>query len=499
MHPDNSHPTSTASAAGRTAGKSVAWSFTGSVLAIATGLVWAVAIPRLLGPDDYGSLAVVNSLIEIAATVSGLGAAAVFARFHPTILAGSGRAAFAQAASLYIVVIAGLGTVLGAVVWLSLRSMGTLGPGYLVAVAGGVGAVLLAIFYGSNARLYGENRLREYSLWAPGKLMAAVVLVPLLHRWRGVAGAVYGLVAANGLGVLAMTIVSRPLTAHCFTRSSLRWLREFLPFGVLAMSASLTITATVRGGNIALAAIGTPSDQVAFFALGVNIVFQAQFLASSLGQGLVPTLSHLIERGDQQRAQEWIARCAKYQVVMGLLFVATVLLVGEPALDLVLGDKYQGLWPIAVALSPGAIIIANRTLSMRMAAPLRCPRVSVESLVASVVPFVLGTLLLGPHMGIWGAVIAFLGGAAIGATVAAVRIRTLSGMTVVDRKTALTLGVGAALLGIVAWSMPDCAWLRLVVLAVYTLGLLGALGALRLLMASEIRQMVQMVRGKSSA
>jgi len=487
---DDNHAGPTRS--GRVAGRHVAWSLVGSVLFFVAGLAWTLCVPRLMGPTDYGALVVLVSMVEITGVIASLGTSSALAKYFPLIVREAGEHLFDRLASSYLTVV-GIVSVASASIGLLLaQKLQAINLSVSMASAAACCTVMYGLFLSVNGYLYGKARVREASLWRAARPALAVVLVLSLYQVASVFGALCGLAIALSLCIVGMLWTLRPLALPEFDRTTLPRLRELTRFGALAMFTPLTATAMMRSGNIVLALVDRTTNEVALYALAVNLVFQAPLLLSAFATGLVPSVSALVAQEDFGRARQWIVRCAKYQMTACIIFIAGVVLVGKPLLDLVFGAKYVGLWGVALITAPAAICLLLQGLVTEMATPFGKPHLGLEVGVVSIVALAGGVIWLGGAFGAVGGAWAFLGATGVGAVYALARFWKLTGIMIVDLKTFCVLLMGLPLVFFKCLLVTS--WWGAAVFAGFTAYLCAMLFAGKFVTRAELRQITSVLR-----
>lgn len=409
---------------GRQAARGAVWSAGGQVAMAVFGIVWLFTVPRTLGPASYGIFVLLSSLVDFHSTACCLGVHNAFAYHFPRFRAEGTLAPFATSYAATVAVVSAVG--LGVLVLVAQ----VLGGGAVTAVMM-LAIVSTAVFQAANTVLggvlYGNNRIRLYSMRFPLQLM--LQLVAVLAGWRlwKLDGAMMGLAAGMGIATLWLLWVVRP--ASKYRPSLLPWsqLRAPLTFGVLAIFGSLAALTLTRGGNIILAGVGRSPSEIGSFAVAVGFVLQGVGLLGGLGSALTPSLAALRAAGEEDRAAEWAIRAARYQAIFGLLGTAFVALIGKQILQMALGPRFDNVFPITLVSICGLLPLAQGGLANQFSVAWGHPRLNLENWgVLSGVFIILG-ILLAHYYGSLGMATGLVAAAWAAGVYAGLRLRSLGG------------------------------------------------------------------------
>lgn len=333
---------------GRRAARGGAALVASRALGTAIGLVGTIALARLVGPGEFGAVAMVVSAMALARAFEeiGLGEAAVQRESIDD----------AQRSSLF---------------WLNAAA------GLLLAGAFALGAPLVA-------RLLGDPGLTGYAL-ALAPLFALSALGTQHHAWLRrhfrfralataglvsvVVGTVAGLVAAiAGLGAWALVLqqlaTAAALLASYGWQSGLVVTRPAIAPGLgpivrqgLDLTATQCITSLTRNVETLLIGRFFGAVPAGLFDRAFQLVATPSYqLNQPLGGAVVPALSRLQHDPAAFRA---LFRAANATVVSFAFPLAAFMAAAAPAIvETVLGKEWSGATPILRALAPTGLMIA---------------------------------------------------------------------------------------------------------------------------------------------
>lgn len=321
-----------------------------------SGLLFAVLVVRLMGPEMYGRYAVLTALLVWFFLLGGLGFNQVIARYVPEYrLAGDadGLARFlGSVLGIRMLSAAGAAALYLALTRLWLRD---LDPVTLVLMAGAlclrcISQFFYSLFLGLNrAERWGMNQvLREW--------VTLGLIIPGV-RWLGLRGAGWALLGTEII-VLFVALV--------WARSHLRGLRlglrasAHLRFALIFFAGSVLLTAFQYSGEPLVRALSLDYTQVAYFGLAYNIYLTVSAAMGQLAHSFVPWWTALWTRGHSQELQVWVERLIKWLTMGGMAIMIIVLFLGEEAIVLVFGAAYR---PVAVHLIPLALATVALALS----------------------------------------------------------------------------------------------------------------------------------------
>ncbi|SEV82411.1 flippase [Natrinema salifodinae] len=316
---------------------------------VANGLLMLVLARLLLTPDEYGLLFLVISIVAVAQLGADLGIARSAARYvserkesEPSTIPFILRTSLRY--RLVLIGIVGVGLALGRDRIADVLGEPALSPLLLV------GALYLAVqsIYAYYLALFqGFNRVDlSATIEVVNNVVRLAFVVGLAALGLGVAGALFGYVVGAALGVAVGSVLFYRRYKSYEDGGGDRSLRN----RILKYSVPLTAThgASVIDQRVdtVLVAYFVNPVAVSYYVLGKQLSEFIMVPASSLGFSVSPTYG-------EQKANEALDRAARiYETTLQYVFLlyipaaVGILLVAEPAIELIFGSAYAGAGPV---------------------------------------------------------------------------------------------------------------------------------------------------------
>ena len=479
----------------------VTWTMVNTVVSLPVAFLVNLVVARVLGVVDYGRLAFLTVVMEVAAGIVMLGVNPALVQFGAKAHAAGRRTEVAELLSkvqgFRLLVAAPILTVVVVVV------VSDVGPWFkLIAVVFGV--VLPAALDGAPACLGIENKT------AAG---AKVVLVSNVLTQLAVLGTVLVVAQADVVWAVRLIMLSVtvllcliPISAS-YRRAVLRprfprgfpqgfW-RFALPTGLAALLSTLVVS---RTEVLALTWLSDPVS-VGLFALAFGLAGHMYAPAQAIIGPLVPAISGLREVDAPSVAKAFGRALRGSSTVVALLsgIALPVVAVLTPTLY---GSSYTGIEPVVLAIGvANGFLVVGAPVSAFVMARLSASRVLVASLVALLVDVVLALGLI-PVWGVWGAVVANIGAATTQMLILLVSELTalhLSWATVGRDIVPVFIGAVVALLAWYASTfVPSVWWAAAVAAVIGVVGVVGLLWAGRSgLTAGDLGAVVRVLPGRA--
>lgn len=413
--------------------RAVGGSLVGKAVEVATLVMLATVVPRLMGPADYGRFAVPLAIVTIGSLALTLGGPAVMARFVPAAPPAE-RVALARALGWRLARGRALQLALMAAV---VAVAAAIRPQALPVSTTTMVGLALALNVAASLACQVALGLGRTGVWSARFPLQNTVLVAsalLLHGRYGVDGAIGALVisgaVAAGFGLWALA----PVLGHRGPTVALP--PGALRFGTVHATAAGLTQVTQRGGILAVALAGS-AVQSGYASLAIGVALGVTY---AIVQTFTVTLPHL---GADHASGEEVGR----RLGLGLL---AVLLPGTVAVAALLpaivpamfGEEYRGaLGAFGPALA--MVVMAPLHSVAVQAAILRLrPAANLAGAVAGALAFVVVALLAVPR---WGATGGTLAGAAAAAVGGATTLGLLPGAAGRLLPAASVVGVAAVL------------------------------------------------------
>ena len=277
--------------------------------------LFAVIVPRLMGPDDYGRYAWFVSLVGMASAFLDLGMTEIATRAVPTLQHSRGEAgvrkffsrmlAFKLALDLSLItafVVGARWLFHGAVPWLFVW------PLAIVLLIGDVGGTAYAL-------LFGLNRLAICSARDPIRRAVGVVIVVVLYLKFGLAGAVASVVLVEAVLTSINIYWTRRYVSLRELRPSWSFTAPLLHYGFLFYLSWGITNLWQRLGNTLIGHMRHDYAQIALFDLSNQIFLTAIGFTMFLITSLAPIFTQLRLQGKESKLIDWSRRILTYNQI----------------------------------------------------------------------------------------------------------------------------------------------------------------------------------------
>jgi len=367
----------------------------GFVLAIATNIL----LVRLLGPAEYGFLALSLALITIFIGILSEALDVALLRFLPLHLAtNSGRAEryFLSAVTLKGIFMVGLAVVgflaMDSVApWLSLTEGRTeLLSWSLVGVAGTMLLRSCVAYYQATHQLrrfvYAELCHTLCKLFFVGFCAAMGVLTAInAVAGLGLIALVVGVLTCGYLvkseGIVLKAAPEQTAEVWHFTK----WVMLSFTIATMYSRADIPLLAHFRG-----------AAEVGHYSAAITLSSVSEIILSFAGGAVTPKIMLWMEQG---RMTDFLRRCLLYGMVPCLVAIVGVWILAEPIIGLLYSETYRPTVFLFQILSTGTLLWC---LALPLAAPLVCmhrPRWEVLQNIMVLLLMAGGSVLLIPSYG----------------------------------------------------------------------------------------------------
>ncbi|MBI3651086.1 MAG: oligosaccharide flippase family protein [Acidobacteria bacterium] len=453
------------------------------------GMLMALLLPRLMGPQIFGRYALITSLAMWFVIFSSLSSAQVMSRFIPPLVLAKDRSGIEKflgnllAARLSNGLLAAVTYLLFTALW-----FGELDTLMLVFVALSIclqtsSKLLFAFFLGLN----------QAARWGMGEILrqwlSLMFLVPGFY-FGGLRGAGLGLMLAELLTLVVGMVWAAPYLSWSNLRFDFQYLSPYLRFSLSFFASNLLLTISLLSGELLVRVASGDYAQVGYFGLAYKAYLVAGQALWQPTMAFAPLLSSLLAQGNSAEIKRWVERLLKWMAVLGVVATFGALLLARDLVPLVFGAAYlpvaDNVWPLMLAL----LALALSSVARLLALTYNKPGIAGQAAVLQIVSFWgVGLPLIAWQGSFAGCLAVLLAGAWYGGYFT-FRMRRVVGYSL--RHWVAVILPGALFLPLV--------WLRsswqvnVALFAVFIIGYVGLLLALRIVTAGELTRMRRALR-----
>ncbi len=455
-------------------------------------LLFAVLVPRLMGPHDYGRYALITSLYFWFVILSDLGFPQIMGRYVPLFILQGEKEKLQKFFSNLLT--------------LSLVSGALSGCFYLLFTSLCLPDLDLFLFLMMATTIFVRAAthpfftlflgLNQAALWGMGEIFRhglTIVTVIIGFYLNGLQGACLGLFLTE-LVVLSIGIGwGKSYFSWKDLCLDLRYLLPYLRFGFMFFIFNLLATAFQRSGEILIRFFYPDYAQVAYFGLAYHVFHTVSVFIPQLTLAFAPFMITLLAQGETKILKQWIEQLIKWLTVGGVIVFFSVLLLGNDLVLLVLGAAYQ---PVAINLLPLSLMLCVQVLSnvgILLTIVYNSPKIAVMAAgIRLVAMLVFGPLLIA-RWGSWGGCLAVLAASLIFAGYLTWYMKR--GINYSLKKWIWAIVLGLPFLSLLVW---QSSWLVNVVLyGIFVIGYCTLLILLRFITLSEVVAVWRALRSKS--
>jgi O-antigen/teichoic acid export membrane protein len=326
---------------------------------IIAGLLFAVLVPRMMGPSDYGRYALVTSLYLWFLFGSDLGFTQVMGRYVPNFvlqgekerlqkffsnLLAAGLLSGAISASLYLSFTA---------LWLTDLDL------FLLIIM----AAVLLVRAGSRPFFNFFLGLNQAARWGMGETLRhwfLIILVIIGFYLGSLRGALLGLFLTEWIVLVTGLWWGKSYFSLTELRLDVRYLIPYLQFGFSFLIFNLLSSTIQYSGEVLVRLFYSDYAQVGFFGLANNVYSTISPAIYQFTIAFVPFMMTLHVKGETKTLTQWMEHLINWLTVGTVFMVFTVLLLGNDLVPLVLGAAYR---PVATNLLPLSLMLWVQVLN----------------------------------------------------------------------------------------------------------------------------------------
>ncbi|MBU0678010.1 MAG: oligosaccharide flippase family protein [Verrucomicrobia bacterium] len=458
---------------------------------VASGLLFAVIVPRLMGADTYGRFALMFSIAIWCLLLTELGFNSIISRYLSDIILESNedgvKRLFCNILSLRLagsLVSAAVFMAVSASVIKDVAGSTLLVIAFYIVLAASTEKVF-ALFLGLNrASIWGMNYLTRRWL--------SLITIPLGYHWGGLAGAVGGILVAEVIVLLVGVYLARSFFSARHFIPDFKYLAPMLKFGLVFFAGQLLGATFRQSGNLIVRLVSGDYAEVGYYGLCMSIFLAAEAALVQLVHSMVPFLGQLETRGEYELLRQWIGRILRTLTVLAAPVVTGAFLLADQIVPLAFGSPFASVGPHLKVVSVSVLLTVPGVVALILSLVVKKPRFTMEAGLIRLVCFVLLSVPLVRVMGSLGCCIAFAVSAAAYAVYFTIRLQTRINYSLRSYCLAVLLLVPVCAVGFLDLSLT---W-RIVAFLVGNLMIVAFAYLLRIIRKKEIQSVLQILRSK---
>lgn len=472
--------------------RNAGWVLVQRLLHAGSGLVFALLVPRLMGPDVYGRYSLLSSLSVWILLFSSLNLTDVIGRFVPELILRDDRDGLQRLWSdLFTVRLASAALAAGVFLGITALWLRDLDTAILATVATMilVRAVADLVF----AAFVGFNQAGRWQLGETVRQWLSVGLVIVGYNLGALQGAVAGLLLTELIVLALGTRWIRARLSRPALRLDVQRSLPYLRFGLIFFVSGLFHTALGGSAEALVRAITGDYAQVGYVGLAWRVFMTIAMAIPQLSSAFIPLLSTLHAQGQSEAVKVWLERLLRYALVGGVLATLGVLFLAEDVVPVVLGAEFSPAAGNLMWLILTLIPMAYGTAARAVAVTYVRPRLALQAAAVHLIAFWLLALPLVAWLGGVGSSISMFAAWAVYAALFTWSSRRVLRYSV--RGSALVVGLGVLFLPLLllrsSWLINVCLF------GISASGYLSILFVMRVVTADEVAQLWRAVTQRS--
>jgi PST family polysaccharide transporter len=460
---------------------------------IVASFLFAVLVPRMMGPSNYGRYALVTSLYLWLVWSSDLGSSQVMGRYVPHLMLQGEKERLQKFFSNMVAVTLISGALWGCL-YLLFTALWLTDLDLILLVTMSVALLFRAAGYPFFTLFLGLNQAAR---WGMGEFLRhgfILVLVIIGFHLASLQGAFLGLLVTE-LIVLCIGIWwGKPYLSWTELRPDVHYLAPYLRFGLSFLIFHLLSAAFQSSGEVLVRLFYPDYVQVAYFGLANNVYLTIGLAIPQFTIAFAPLMVTLQAQGKGESVRQWIERLINGLTVGGMLVVFGVLLLGNNLVPLVLGAAYQ---PVAANLFPVSLTLWAQVLSsvaVLLTLVYNTPKTAVMSAIIRLAAlWIFGPFLIAKWGGLGGCFAVLLASAIYAGYLTWCMKRVI---TYSLRKWASIIALGFIFVPL--WWLQSSWRINALLYVVFVAGYFSLLVLLRVIKSSEVTALGRAFRSKNA-
>ncbi len=326
---------------------------------IIAGLLFAVLVPRMMGPGNYGRYALVTSLYLWFLLGSDLGFTQVMGRYVPNFVF-QGEKERLQKFFSNLLAVGLLSGAISACLYLSFTALWLTDLDLFLLI---IMAAVLLVRAGSRPFFTLFLGLNQAARWGMGETLRHWFLIALViigFYLASLRGALLGLFATEWIVLFTGLWWGKFYFSWKELRLDIRYLISYLQFGFSFLIFNLLSSTFQHSGEVLVRLFYSDYSQVGFFGLANNVYSTISPAIYQFTIAFAPLLMTLQAKGESETIKQWMDHLINWLTVGTVFMVFAVLLLGNDLVPLVLGAAYQ---PVATNLLPLSSMLCLQVLN----------------------------------------------------------------------------------------------------------------------------------------
>lgn len=359
--------------------------------------LFAVLVPRLMGPETFGKYALFTSVSMWFGLLSGLGAVSLMTRQVPQFVASGDLAGLKKFITNLLALRVSTGALTGAGYFLFMAL--ALGERNWAAIACIAGAVLTRTVANLCFSLF--LGLNQAARWGLGELMRrGLILAGVLVGYpaAGLTGACAGFLAANVIVLVAGLIGAREYLVPAALDLRRKYLAPYLRTGTSFAAGNLLLTLAQQSGETVVRLATTSYAQVGFYGAAHSIYMTGAHALWQAAISFGPMLVGLGTAGSRAAVGLWLARLLKAMCVVAAAASLAAAFLAADLVPLVLGREFSAVTAVVLPLAFALFPLSVGSVGRLAALVADRPGLSATAAAAELVTFWgLGAMLAARH------------------------------------------------------------------------------------------------------
>ena len=448
--------------------------------------LFAILVPRMMGPGTYGRYALLLSLSTWFILLRDPGLNQIMGRFIPQFRFQGDLEGLRKLFNNLLAVSLVCG-VLAASLYLLLTALWLTDLDLLLLATMASTVIVRACSHPFFSLCLGLNQAARWGMNDIINRWASLAFLLSGFYLAGLQGACLGLLMAELIALSIGVWWGRSHFSWSEMRLDISYLMPYLRFGLIFYVSHLMIAASYHSGAVLVRFFYNDYVQVGYFGLAFSVFLTAAIAIPQFTLAFAPFMTTLLGQGKTEELRQWTEHLIKWLAAAGVLVVFGVLLLGNDMIPLILGATYRpvatNLLPLSLTLFPFALNSVATLLTLLY----NRPKVALAAAGIRLAAFwVLGFPFVA-WWGSFGGCLAVLGASSLSAAYSTRRMQ--ESMSYSLQRWLLAIGLGGLFLPLV--------WLRsswMVNLALYGLFIFGYiifLFFLRVITIREVRALWQ--------